>query len=188
VSSLQALIFFFHDHLVIKADKRTIAEGCVCRVPMMVMEYDDTEEYLKSFVVGSGIGQFEPDTTNIVSRCTSSSLFKRDSSPLSLAFSRSVPPSIPCGVFSLTPSLSHGLFIFKCVVEFFLSLSLSLSLSRRLFMCMSFTIIRVRNLHSVIHKWQRAPCTNFNCLVSALLKSGTGEPRHDIPCTPSQYV
>jgi hypothetical protein len=26
-----------------------------------------------------------------------------------------------------------------------------------------------------------APCTTFNCLVPALLQSGTGEPRHDIP-------
>ena len=33
-----------------------------------------------------------------------------------------------------------------------------------------------------------APCTTFNCLVPALLQSGTGEPRHDVPCTPSQYV
>jgi hypothetical protein len=26
-----------------------------------------------------------------------------------------------------------------------------------------------------------APCTTFNCFVPALLQSGTGEPRHDIP-------
>ena len=43
----------------------------MCLVPMLVIDCECSEDHLKTFVVASGVGQFEPDTSNIVSRFTS---------------------------------------------------------------------------------------------------------------------